>query len=247
MSSSSGGAKDAPGAEASPAAKKLVDLPADSIGSIAEQAGDFETILNLAHSDPKLSAAIQQWKCAKCEDDIFVLPNGGNDELSIPDGASPFLCGVCENKYCGQQGYEKRFCTSRECSGCGKLECHKCMCDHLEDCAACGRGTNYCSDCQGKCDRTCDLCAFTYCQHHGDHCDKCGLKTCGVHDYHSTQCSYCKKSYCNRCHGHGDCMMFCGSCQKSSCHGADCPKFFFGGDWPVCADCNQDGNDDEDY
>jgi hypothetical protein len=131
-------------------------------------------------------------KCTKCSDLINPL-----------DGATTatFTCGVCSNVYCGQPGFEKRFCTpSQTCSGCGMIECHSCMCDHLEDCGMCGRGSEaYCKACQGKCDKVCDLCGFTICQHHGDECAKCSMKTCGVHDCDPRACGGCKKRYCEMC------------------------------------------------
>jgi len=256
---------------------KLTDLPSEFLGSVMEQVGgDFQALLGLANSDRSLQSILQQWKCSKCKDGIFVAgptPSKKNDTmkkkdgtkdddsgskdttlvvLSIPDQATPFLCGVCGAKLCGQDGYEKRFCTSRKCSGCGKLECHRCVCAHSEDCGACGRfATQYCQECQGPCDdKTCDLCGFTMCQHHGDHCAKCGIQTCGVHDFSCTRCDYCQKSYCPRCHTHGDFMWNCERCKKHSCNAAgdgagDCPEFMFSIgefelDWPLCPDCKQD-------
>ena len=261
---------------------KLTDLPSESLGSIMEQVGgDFQALLGLANSDRRLQSILQQWKCFKCKDGIFVAgptSKGKNDAmkkdgkkdkdddtkpesskdtlvLSIPDQATPFLCGVCGAKLCGQDGFGKRFCTGHKCSGCGKLECHRCMCAHLEACGACTRfATQYCQQCQGgPCDehnKTCDLCGFTVCQHHGDRCAKCGIQTCGVHDFSCTRCDYCQKSYCPRCHTHGDSMWHCERCQKHSCNAAgdgagDCPEFVFSIgefelDWPLCPDCKQD-------
>jgi hypothetical protein len=64
----------------------------------------------------------------------------------------------------------------------------------------CGRGSvEYCAECQGKCDKSCDLCGFAVCQHHGDECAACGMKTCGIHDCGPRACGGCKKSYCERC------------------------------------------------
>jgi hypothetical protein len=196
---------------------KLMDLPGNVIGTIAEKTGDWETVMNMAKVDATLQKAIvdQQWKCTKCSDLINL------------DTEETFSCGVCGNVYCGQPGYEKRFCTpSRACSGCGKIECHSCMCKHLEDCAMCGRGSrSYCAECQGKCDKSCDLCGFPICDHHGNECASCGMKTCGIHDCGPRECGGCKKSYCERCMDFSccpneDCMSSCwGYCAKS---GSNC-------------------------
>jgi len=261
---------------------KLTDLPSESLGSIMEQlGGDFQALLGLANSDRRLQSILQQWKCFKCQDGIFVAgppcskkndamkKDGKKDKnddtkpefskdtlvLSIPDQATPFLCGVCGAKLCGQDGFGKRFCTGHKCSLCGKLECFRCMRAHMEDCGACARfGTRYCQECQGgPCGdelKTCDLCRFTVCQQHGDRCTKCGIQTCGVHDFSCTRCDYCQKSYCPRCHTHGDSMWHCERCQKHSCNAVgdgagDCPEFVFSIgkyelDWPLCPDCKQE-------
>jgi hypothetical protein len=45
-------------------------------------------------------------------------------------------------------------------------------------------------------------------------------------------------------------MWFCRICKKSSCNAngtgsSECPKFFFAGDWPNCADCHEDEEDED--
>lgn len=35
-------------------------------------------------------------------------------------------------------------------------------------------------------------------------------------------CSYCEKSFCPECHGHGDYMTSCDSCEKRSCEKRSC-------------------------
>jgi hypothetical protein len=111
MSSSGGGTREAGSSEGSPAKKKLklVDLPADSLGSIAEQAGDFESMLNLARTDPKLAAAVQQWKCFKCDNAIFV-PNDDPLCLSIlPTRFLPFSVTSVERSFAGKRALRNDF------------------------------------------------------------------------------------------------------------------------------------------
>jgi hypothetical protein len=80
----------------------------------------------------------------------------------------------------------------------------------------------YCKACQGKCDKSCDLCGFAICQHHGNECAKCGMKTCGVHDCGPRACDDCKKSYCEICVEFYCCP--CEDCMADYCTegGSDC-------------------------
>lgn len=250
----------------SPAKKKLKvsTLPEETLNSIAEFVGqDIHSVLEMARSDPKFAAVIGEWKCTACNDALFLVTttttkNTTQLDLSIPDKARPFLCGVCGTKHCGN----KYGCNPYPpCPWCGKIECRPCMLNHSEDCAACGfHFDGYCSDCQGPCEDRCKLCNYTFCQHHGDRCDECGIQTCGIHDFRCDRCSYCTKTYCNGCHDHGDAMWTCGICRKASCNAdgsgssPNCPRFVsWDRDWPLCPDCNEAGieqeekDDDDEY
>ena len=83
------------------------------------------------------------------------------------------------------------------------------------------------------------------CDRHAKKCDTCGLMTCGVHDFDVDTCSYCNKSYCARCHSHGDSMWHCERCEKRSCNAngdgnGECPRFVYDPyDWPVCQSCHK--------
>ncbi|KAL3893643.1 MAG: hypothetical protein SGARI_008031, partial [Bacillariaceae sp.] len=170
-------------------AVSLDTLPAAAMTTIGKNVGDFKELLNLGHTNSKLMAVLHDsYQCAKCTDHVFLVKenedaaNNASHGLSLPDQAKPFFCGVCGKVFCGQTGTDKRFCRPRPpCPGCGKIECHSCMIAHAEDCGFCGRYSDgYCEECQGGFDenRFCDLCNFGFCQHHGDRCDHCGVKTC---------------------------------------------------------------------
>jgi hypothetical protein len=199
---------------------KLTDLPGKVIGLIAEKTGDWESIMNMSKTNTTLQEAMvdQQWKCTKCSD----LINLNADAATT----TTFSCGVCGNVYCGQRGHEKRFCTpNRKCSGCGTIECHSCVCDHLDDCAMCGRqSTSFCKACQGKCEKSCIICGFANCQHHRVECAKCGMKTCEGHNRGPVACWGCEKSYCESCVDFDRCPHYR--------YGSGCMGYY----------CNEDGS-----
>lgn len=267
----------------------LPKIPPEAWSPVLEFAGgDMADVLRLCKGNTNLSKAINTWKCAICDDSIFVVPNSkdetkdtipANDEgktgtkaageagtaandgknqanstvaakyddkelimLTIPNKTAPFFCTTCGDKSCGRSSWT---CSGNKCPGCGEQECRKCMLDSIENCPMCSRlSASYCRSCQGACDQTCDLCRFPICDNHGSSCDKCGVTTCGIHDVSVEECSYCEKSYCPRCHGHGDGMFSCQSCRKSSCNAKGdnpskgCPKFVFDEDYPRCEECD---------
>ena len=232
---------------------KLADLPAVTLEMIAKFASrnSFTVLIDLASADDGVSRILEEWKCCKCEGAIFLVEDDGNDnnnnssKLSIADYADPYFCGVCGAKFCG------KFCGSADpgnyachlhatCVGCREEECHGCMLKHWRDCVACHHLGLYCSECQGPCDTYCDVCGFSYCKHHGDHCDMCVTKTCGVHvSGGCDKCTYCETRLCPNCHNHGDKMWSCFGCGKKSCNAdgdgnTNCPVFVIGHqmNWP---------------
>ena len=224
---------------------KLTDLPVDTITSILEQAGvNLDSVLVLANSNKTIFHIVEQWRCGGCNEPIYLATE--DEKLEPHEDAEPFSCVSCSEKFCGQ-----RRCGSYDCSGCKKVECYGCMVSHMENCGMCSKFDHHCISCQGEPDdeKFCHLCGFGICSNHGAKCEKCGVVTCGIHDYTVDTCSYCGKSLCSNCHSHGDSMWHCISCSKRSCNASgdgnpSCPRFVFGYDWPTCGrNCEGDTED----
>eukprot|EP00985_Skeletonema_marinoi_P000478 scaffold187_cov140-Skeletonema_marinoi.AAC.3 len=225
---------------------KLTDLPADALTSIINMAnGDMKRVLDLANSNKHCLAVIKKWQCsmARCRNGIFATVEGDDGKMKLTmhdDNKIPFGCISCGENFCGA-------CDGgNDCTECKKKECGRCFFSHMENCGACSKfGDVYCKGCQGACDEYCQLCGFSFCKHHGDKCDECDIVTCGIHDFRVDTCSFCDKGFCPRCHGHGDSMWRCESCEKYSCNAVGsedngCPKLVFDNhvsDWPMCKEC----------
>ena len=128
--------------------QRLQSLPVDAISSILGLCSDFDSIKNLGQNDHlRQTIYNQHWKCMRCQDEIFKAA-----DLRTDPHASPFMCQVCQQKFCGQAvDYDKRFCRPQTCDGCGKVECHRCMSAHMVN--GDGYGTeNFCEDCQAEFD-----------------------------------------------------------------------------------------------
>ena len=216
---------------------KFGSLPSDVLASIANQTNGrgetMEDLLQLANAEPAMKRAIQDWKCASCDDNIFLIGKANENRIIFAsEKEAPFQCNSCGGKYCARSTQNTNCKKDKNsCYACNKLECQICRNEASTKCGICAEGwISVCKKCQGDSDNICCVhCKSSLCCVHADcGCEECGKKNAcyfgGCH--HIDWCNHCESRICR------DCTTFhsCEGCGEESC--SDCDILV------TCADCN---------
>ena len=141
---------------------RLTDLPVEPLSKILNLTvtgeNDISTILKLGAVNAKIHECVLSWKCASCDETVYV--EDGDKLVERENSGGVIHCGSCGKKYCGQQrtgrdsNRKRHDCASaRKCQGCDLLECRHCLASKSmeENCTMCSRlymSGGYCASCQ---------------------------------------------------------------------------------------------------